>query len=201
MNITAQQELFPATLPLRTMICKYIISRNKPTQEHAFSAIRFKPLFPFLCMILLFTACSSNPSDASPDIPEDVESFLEEYLEVRREGTDKAVEYVYFPEEYANHYELYKNSGDILLEYSISESKKVNDGLYAFRIRFASEGAPVEEAYNFVAVIDGEYRIIINRRSVPEELRENFTEDDYYVSPPEGYEFVDEEDVIGMVGP
>ena len=117
------------------------------------------------------------------DIPEDVQEFMNAYLEAFKEGTDVSVKFVYFPEEYANFYDAHRNSGDKLLSYEIRDIRQVNDALYAFHMYYVTE-AHSDEAYTFVARIDDEYRIILNTTFLPEELKQGINESDFYIEPP-----------------
>lgn len=117
------------------------------------------------------------------DIPEDVQEFMNAYLEAFKEGTDVSVKFVYFPEEYADFYDAHRNSGDKLLSYEIRDIWQVNDALYAFHMYYVTEGHS-DEAYTFVARIDDEYRIILNTTFLPEELKQGINESDFHIEPP-----------------
>lgn len=117
------------------------------------------------------------------DIPEDVQEFMNAYLEAFQEGAEASVEFVYFPEKYADFYEAHRNSGDKLLSYEIRDVRRINDELYAFRIYYASETYS-SEAYTFVAQIDNEYRIVVNTAYLPEELKQGVDENDFIIAPP-----------------
>ena len=117
------------------------------------------------------------------DIPEDVQEFMNAYLESFQEGAEASVEFVYFPEEYADFYQAHRDSGDKLLSYEIRDTRQINDDLYAFRIYYVAETYS-SEAYTFVARIDDQYRIVVNTAYLPEELKQGINEDDFIIEPP-----------------
>ena len=71
-----------------------------------------------------------------------------------------------YPEEYADFYTYYRNSGYNLLSYEIKDRQRINDSLYAFHMYYVTEWRGTE-AYTFVAWIDNEYRIILNTEYIP----------------------------------
>lgn len=116
-------------------------------------------------------------------VPEDVCQFMNDYLEAFQKGADASVEFVYFPEEYADLYEAHRESGDRLLSYEIRNMWRVNGKLYAFRIYYTTETYS-REAYTFVAQIDDEYRIVVNTAYLPEELKQGINENDFIIQSP-----------------
>lgn len=161
-----------------------------------------------LCLAVLAAGCAQNQEsaeEAADDIPDEVTAFLEEYLEALKEGPAVSVEYIYFLPENASYYGYYRDSGDPLSDYTLQDSVKVNDTLYAFLITFVMEsdielGKEPVTAWNYVALINGEYRMLNSADNIPEDNQENFNLDDFTV--PEGFYtvpedlLVDEEDIL-----
>lgn len=109
--------------------------------------------------------------------------FYQEYLEECKNGYDKAVDYVYFDNDWEAEY-FTANTMNYLVEYRILEdAREINDSLVVFKVELESAAdkalGQTVVAYNFVAEIDDEYRVITNARNVPITHRENFNEDQY----------------------
>lgn len=125
-------------------------------------------------------SCASELSEESV-VSEEVTDFLKEYLDVTMDSVEEAVEYVYFNNDWEKGY--YTNCSDYVVDYEILSSEKINDDLNAFLISYTNksdqEQGTSKNAYNFVAVIDGEYRIITNVRNIPEDLKDGLDETKY----------------------
>ena len=70
--------------------------------------------------------------------------------------------------------EAYVRAANSTKAYRILSSEKVSSALYAFYIEFDTIDLfgedKIENGYNFVAIMDGEYRVMNNIRHVPDEL-------------------------------
>lgn len=157
-------------------------------------------LFLCSCFLLCFMALVScgareksnlpNTSVDSESIPDDVQSFMDAYLEACKDGPEESVKYVYYPEEYADLYAYHLESGSTLSSYEIKDRQRINDSLYSFHMHYVTNWGD-SEGYTFVALIDDEYRIILNTEYIPHDLRQGVNEEDYYVELPSGMEAVD----------
>ena len=157
-------------------------------------------LFLCSCFLLCFMALVScgareksnlpNTSVDSESIPDDVQAFMDAYLEACKDGPEESVKYVYYPEEYADLYAYHLESGSTLSSYEIKDRQRINDSLYSFHMHYVTNWGD-SEGYTFVALIDDEYRIILNTEYIPHDLRQGVNEEDYYVELPSGMEAVD----------
>lgn len=143
---------------------------------------RKKLLCAGLCLILLVACCWG--CDKAPEEDPAV-AFFQDYLEAAKAGNEAALPYVYFENEEKEEMFL-DSSGNRLLSYEILQSEKINDNLTA--VTYYSEDNLYGELTwtSFVARMDGEYKVIRNALSVPEELSENLVEGNY--TDPDGLE-------------
>ena len=130
-----------------------------------------------LCLILLVACCWG--CDKAPEEDPAV-AFFQDYLEAMKVSNEAALPYVYFENEEKEEMFL-DSSGNRLLSYEILQSEKINDNLTA--VTYYSEDNLYGELTwtSFVARMDGEYKVIRNVSSVPEELSENLVEDNYTI--------------------
>lgn len=137
---------------------------------------RKKLLCAGLCFILLVACCWG--CDKAPEEDPAV-AFFQDYLEAAKAGSEEAFPYIYF--ESAEHEELYLSNPDRILSYEILGSEKINDNLTA--ITYQSENSTGDDRTRtaFVSRMDGEYKVIRNVLSVPEELSENLVVDNYTI--------------------
>lgn len=137
---------------------------------------RKKLLCAGLCLILLVACCWG--CDKAPEEDPAV-AFFQDYLEAAKAGSEEAFPYIYF--ESAEHEELYLSNPDRILSYEILGSEKINDNLTA--ITYQSENSTGDDRTRtaFVSRMDGEYKVIRNALSVPEELSENLVVDNYTI--------------------
>lgn len=144
--------------------------------------MKYKKKILFLAVALLVVVTIAVLQKALNFEQSSPEQFFSEYLETCKNGYTKAVDYVYFDNDWEAAFYT-GNPSDKLLEYKICEITEINESLTAFKVEFesASDRALGEKttAYNFVAVIRGEYKVITNSRNIPENLRDNFDEDLY----------------------
>lgn len=155
-------------------------------------------LFCFMALVSCGTSEKNDSADTSIDseiIPDEVQAFMDAYLKACEEGPEASVNFVYYPEEYADLYTYHRNSGYKLLSYEIKDRQRINDSLYAFHMYYVTEWRG-SEAYTFVARIDNEYRIIGNTDYIPFDLKEGIDERDFYIEPPPGIEIVDPSDLL-----
>lgn len=166
--------------------------------------LKTRPGFVFLSfavlLILILGGCNANSTKENPlEIPEEVQSFLNSYLEACQEGPEVAVDYMYFLPENASHYEYYRDSGNKLIEYNIRDSVIINDKLYGFLISYDTQASkegyiPITTAWTYVASIDGEYRILNSSRNIPDNIKDNFSEEEFVV--PDEYVMISEDAIV-----
>lgn len=155
-------------------------------------------LFCFMALVSCGTSEKNDSTDTSIDsesIPDEVQAFMDAYLKACEEGPEASVEFVYYPEEYADLYTYHRDSGYNLLSYEIKDRQRISESLYAFHMYYVTEWRDTE-AYTFVARIDNEYRIILNTEYIPLDLKQGIDEKDFYIEPPPGIETVDPSDLL-----
>ena len=132
----------------------------------------------FILAALLSTSCNSNYSRS---IPDEVVQLAEEYLDALINSTSKPIDIVYFKPEHDTEKEDYLNQGYPLLSYKIEDIEEINKDLYCLTILYelSTTSGNYIKAYNFIGVIDGEYKFIINQRDIPENIKENFESEKY----------------------
>lgn len=125
---------------------------------------------------------NGSPELSSKSI-NDVSVFYHAYLDALQENYASGFEYVHFEDTWESEAYL-ANGRDRLLEYNILEGPtKINDSLFAIKCEFVTESTKTmgisSVAFNFVAVIDGQFWVITNVRNIPADLRDNFDESKY----------------------
>lgn len=92
-------------------------------------------IFAMLCVGQFLQLASQNKQEqeiVGSDVPEDVIKCLTDFLEALKVSTEDSAQYAYFPN--ADIELAHKNSGITLISYSIEESRKISDNLYAFNL-------------------------------------------------------------------
>lgn len=132
--------------------------------------------------VVAICACTVAIKREQQNSPDAAQTYFEEYLEVCKSGYKNAAEYVYFDNDWEMEF-FVGNVGEKLLDYTILGSESINDSLTAFQVELETASDRTlgrkPTIYNFVAKIDGEYKVITNIRNVPDSLREGIDEDKY----------------------
>ena len=150
-----------------------------------------------LCLFVLFALRQSKTTSL---IPNEVSELVNNYMEAYRKGTEYAVEYTHFEDEFVR--EAYIISGDKLLDYKIENVEKINDNLYAFTILVKTEqstfysGDIFERVFNFVARIDDEWYFLNGVSHIPADLQENLDIEKYTNT---GENIVERDDILDII--
>ena len=150
-----------------------------------------------LCLFVLFALRQSKTTSL---IPNEVSELVNNYMEAYRKGTEYAVEYTHFEDEFVR--EAYIISGDKLLDYKIENVEKINDNLYAFTILVKTEqstfysGDIFERVFNFVARIDDEWYFLNGVSHIPADLQENLDIEKYTNT---GENIVERDDIVYII--
>ena len=122
------------------------------------------------------------------------EAFFESYMEAFQTDLNEASQYVYFANPAT--IPLYQGSETDVSDYSVEKVEQVNDNLTAITYTITEIGTGKKDrTVNFVAVMDGEYRMILNVQSIPEALREGLVFENYTIP-----DYLDSSDVILPTG-
>ena len=144
----------------------------------------------FSCCLLLLV-CLLLPSGCgargdilkSPyeDVPDEIYSFMVNYMETARDGYNKLVDKDYFPEEYQWARELSEQSPQYVVDYEIESAERVNKNLYAFILLVKTDDTrgKYERLANFVGYIDGKLYRIANTHFIPENMTAGLIEAKY----------------------
>ena len=150
-----------------------------------------------LCLSVLFALRQSKTTSLFPN---EVSELVNNYMEAYRKGTEYAVEYTHFEDEFVR--EAYIISGDKLLDYKIENVEKINDNLYAFTILVKTEqstfysGDIFERVFNFVARIDDEWYFLNGVSHIPADLQENLDIEKYTNT---GENIVERDDIVDII--
>lgn len=135
-----------------------------------------------LVVVVAIAVCGGLISRTDKTTPRE---YYEGYLETCKSGYTDAVDFVYFDNDWEAEFYV-GNPMNKLLEYTIIDEQQINDSLVAFEVEFESAAdrnlGQTVTAYNFVGIVDGEYKVMTNARNIPESLRENFDEDDFAIT-------------------
>lgn len=153
---------------------------------------------------LLLAGCTKS-SISADGTAESAQAYFEEYMEAKKteKSADKLLSYLYFENEWES--EAYVASAGLnpLVSYEVLSITQLTDNLWVLQVEALSmadqeQGIERDPFYNFVALIDGNYKVITHIRNIPTELSgdvdlEPFTNDDEFTVQPE--------DVIGLYPP
>ncbi len=155
----------------------------------------------FLFVLAFFAVWHNKQKKESVSLPREAEKCVEMYISAYKEGTEEAVVYMHFEDEFRRN--AYINSNDKLLEYVIKDTEKLSDDLYALTVEAKTEnnllmyGDTFRQAFNFVVRIDGEWYYLNGASHIPENLRGEIDLDKYIKK---GDNVVDPGDIIGEIG-
>lgn len=132
-----------------------------------------KIIFIALLGALLFILVACGEKGNTEDDMQRAQAYLQDYFTVKmEEGAVAARRFMYFEDD--SEAEAYVRAANSTKAYRILSSEKVSSALYAFYIEFDTIDLfgedKIENGYNFVAIMDGEYRVMNNIRHVPDEL-------------------------------
>ena len=141
--------------------------------------------------VVIIASCSINQKASEMNkIPDEVQALVEAYMDAKKIGVSESAKYMHFEDDWTEN--VYLESNDQLLDYKIESTEIVNNNLVALTIqvrtmvsdetgRTRGEGT-YETVYNFVALIEGEWRFINGVRHIPANLKNNFNESKYSYS-------------------
>ena len=156
-------------------------------------------------LALFLTGCAALPAEPSQtpeatDIPDEVMSLVEQYMDAYKSGTAESVAYMHFESEFIR--SAYIDSGDKLIDYKLESTEKINDNLYSVTLLVKSEssimyfGDEYQRVYNFTARIENEWYYINGVSNIPPALQENLDVNKYTY---EGENIVDPDDIVGKI--
>jgi len=141
---------------------------------------------------------SRQPIEAL-EIPKEVQTVVENYMNAYKIGTDKSVEYAHFEEDFIR--EAYIAANDKLIDYIVESADKINDKLYQFTIliestqtHYLSDG--YLRVYNFVGLVNDKWYFINGVSNIPKTIKDNLDESKYKY---EGDDIVSPDDIIGRI--
>ena len=117
--------------------------------------------------------------------PSEYRNLVKEYLELRELNNSQAYDLCYFKPEYAFVKQGLINSESKVLKTDIKKFKEINDNLYSFLVEYELEDIR-ERGYSFVANINGELYIIVNKRDIPDNVKKNYIESEYDLEMSDG---------------
>lgn len=131
-----------------------------------------------LTMIFVFT-----PKDNNTNIPTEITRLIEDYMTAYKTGTEAAVEFTYFNDDFRR--QAYIDSGDYLIDYEVKSIVKVNENLYAISVLVktaqteSNSGDGMELVYNFAVKVDGNWKYVNGVSNIPESDRINLDVSQY----------------------
>ncbi len=140
---------------------------------------KFLVLMILAIFLFTVTSCNKIPStDADSEIADiqSAKNLIQEFLDFEVEGNAEKVREL---EHYENDWEAdfkydeIRSSQDTIKSYQILSSEKINDSIFVFQIEAETAYSDSPDTfYNFVIILDGEYRAVCNIRNIPEKLSE-----------------------------
>lgn len=133
----------------------------------------------WLLIIIGLVVCISSVAVIKYNqVPSEYRNLAKEYLELRESNSNHAYDLCYFKPEYAFVKQALIDNGNKVLNTDIKEFKKVNSNLYSFLVEYELKDFK-ERGYSFVANIEGKLYVIVNKRDIPDNLKENYNENEY----------------------
>ena len=142
-------------------------------------------------VVVIAASCTNNQrGNETKKIPDEAQALVEACMDTQKLGVHESIKYMHFEDDWTEN--VYLESKNKLLDYTIENTEIVNDKLIALTIQVRSmvsdetgrtqgEGT-YETVYNFAAMIEGEWRFINGVRHIPAELKDNFDESKYSYS-------------------
>lgn len=133
-----------------------------------------------ICFLLILLAIPFTLFKFSSTYPKEVVAAADTYLQYRKQNNaEKAFENCYFKKENQYMKDIFKENAT-LDDYEIKKIEKINNSLYKIIVYYKNIKAPAKSklAQNYVGYIDGKYFFIINKRDIPDNIKENFNEND-----------------------
>lgn len=131
-----------------------------------------------IIMLAILASCSLN-TNADGQLPTEVMTLVEKYMDARKISTRESLPYIHFEGDFFQ--DAYLTSNERVLDYKIESHKKINDSLYAFTmlVKSTETNEKYLRAYNFVGLIDGHWLYMNGIANIPESIKENLIEEDY----------------------
>jgi len=132
---------------------------------------KFCVYFGVFLIALCLLACGTKRN--FPNVPAEVEKLANDYLQAAGIGTEKAVEYIYFPEGADELKQLFVAQTEQRLEsYNILKIEPLSDELYALTIKAVPNYEPDEFLlYNFIGKIGGKWYYMPSQQLIPEQMK------------------------------
>lgn len=136
-----------------------------------------RTLILFVIMCIFLVSCSAKQTE--DDLPDEVLSLVETYMDACKISADEAIQYIHFESEFTR--ETYLISGVKLLDYKVNKTEKINDNLYALTVlvKTTATGDDFLRVYNFAALIDEKWFYINGVGNIPLNLKDDFDEEKY----------------------
>lgn len=119
-------------------------------------------------LIIFSVFCLTNTSASN------AERFFVEYMNVAvSDRTESIIQYMHFED--LRYRELALLSAtDRLLDYEVIDVELLTDELWVFTCNITSDSMPEGgTVYNFVGIIDGDFRVMNNVRHIPEDMKKS----------------------------
>ena len=125
---------------------------------------KFLWIIIFVISLFTVTSCNTKPSTNTDGEISDMEGNADKIREMEHYENDWEADFKYN--------EILGSPAPIK-SYQILSSEKINDSLFVFQIEAETVYSDSPDTfYNFVIVLDGEYRAVCNIRNIPEKLFE-----------------------------
>lgn len=138
--------------------------------------MRKRLIFLIIAYSFLMTGivgCSANV------VPTDVENYYMDFIDAAKNGTfEDFVSFVHY--ENTDHLNYAEESYIQLEQCEIERWKQLSADLWVVEIKVMMEGeSTMQGGFYFVGVVNGEYRVMLNARNVPEALRNGLDLSEY----------------------
>lgn len=144
---------------------------------------KFRCIFVFMAILFLFAACSKDPATR------EVEAFYKNYIKCSIQDRATAIEtYVHYEDQFL-YYAALADAEVPVYTFELKAVDKLSDSLWLVTAFIASDYVPEgHQIYNYVGIVDDEYRVMVNDLQIPEALKKDIDLTQYIPSDRIPYE-------------
>ena len=134
-------------------------------------------VFACIALIVCVAMIGGTQQRGNPtEIPEEARIVLKKYMDAYKNGTEEAVAFAHFEDEFIR--TAYLNTDDKLIDYEIENMEMVNDSLVALTVLLKSTqtirhwGDDFHRVYNFLVKIEDEWYFVNGISHIPPSIQD-----------------------------
>lgn len=134
-------------------------------------------IFACIALIVCVAMIGGTQQRGNPtEIPEEARIVLKKYMDAYKNGTEEAVAFAHFEDEFIR--TAYLNADDKLIDYEIENMEMVNDSLVSLTVLLKStqtirrRGDDFQRVYNFLVKIEDEWYFVNGISHIPPSIQD-----------------------------